>query len=449
VIILIWMPAFLGLGDAVGCLGPGRILHPDESLQSQLADHLGQVVLRGVLRRPVASPLRESEHPQALVARRLDPFVPRPALVVVEVDVVAVGSGDGRAQLEDHRGGALDEESHVVAVLVERRHVLPIGRERDVGDPWQLLFEVGLDETRLLRQHDERPFGRVALHLAVVELGVVAQGRDLQHPAGWFAVAVAVAADGDVALGLVALAADLEAPVTGVHDADRHLVQRQRAGLVGAHHGRRAEGVDGMEVLHDGAPLGHRLHPEREGHGDDRREALGNRGDREHDAVDQCFSEGVPAQHRDGHDRGGSDQRDGSQLGGEVAESRLEGGLPVLALAHLRRDLAHLGVHPGVGDDDRCLATDHRRAHERLAGPLGERRTGLGRLGLLVDRRRLAGQRRLVDRHVARLDHPSVGRYAVARLEEYHVTGDQLGAVDVALLAIASYTGREGEQLLE
>ena len=45
---------------------------------------------------------------------------------------------------------------------------------------------------------------------------------------------------------------------------------------------------------------------------------------------------------------------------------------------------------------------------------------------VLVDRHRLAGQNRLVDPQVPRLDHAQVGRNPVAGLENYDVTGDQM-----------------------
>jgi len=73
------------------------------------------------------------------------------------------------------------------------------------------------------------------------------------------------------------------------------------------------------------------------------------------------------------------------------------------------------------------------------AKPITDGSIGGHGLDLLVDWHRFAGQRRLVDTQVARLQQPYVRRQAVAGSQQYHIPGHQLGGIEVLLAAIAQH----------
>ena len=63
----------------------------------------------------------------------------------------------------------------------------------------------------------------------------------------------------ELALGRVARAAHGHVEPGAHHPLHRHLVARERAGLVGADHGRRAERLDGGQAPHEGVAPRHPL----------------------------------------------------------------------------------------------------------------------------------------------------------------------------------------------
>ena len=99
----------------------------------------------------------------------------------------------------------------------------------------------------------------------------------------------------DLALGRVALALDRVAAPDDDELARGHLVERQRAGLVGADRRGRAERLHRPEPLHDRALRRERLRPEREHRRDDRGQAGRDRRDRERDADHEQLVEVVAA----------------------------------------------------------------------------------------------------------------------------------------------------------
>ncbi len=169
----------------------------------------------------------------------------------------------------------------VAAVLglhpVERGHQLVGGVERNLGDARIALAGGDRVHAALGGQHDERALGGVAHEPAVLGDGVGAQRHRQQVALERHLAGAALA--GDVALGRVAVAGDGEAVADDRHLDGGHLVQRQGAGLVGVDRGRRAQRLDGLETLHDGAGLGQRRRPV----GEDRRHDGGEAGrDRRH-----------------------------------------------------------------------------------------------------------------------------------------------------------------------
>ena len=167
----------------------------------------------------------------------------------------AVGVQVARRARQQDVGRALDEAAHDLAAavvhLVERRHQLVLGVERHLGDAGVGRAGVLDVDPALGRQHDERALGRVADARPVADDGVVGQ-RHRQHERLERGVAGARHAQ-DATGRRVALAVDAEAPADDHQLARRHLVQRERARLVGADRRRRAERLDRLQPLDDGA----------------------------------------------------------------------------------------------------------------------------------------------------------------------------------------------------
>ena len=136
-------------------------------------------------------------------------------------------------------------------------------------------------EPTLLAQHDQCAFGGVADHLAVVHHGVAREDHR-QHEL--LEIDIALPGDPlDPALRGVAVAVDRVAAARDRQLDRRHLVERQRPGLVGVDRRGRAERLRRAKTLHDRVRLGERLRPHREDRRDDGGEARGDRGDRERD----------------------------------------------------------------------------------------------------------------------------------------------------------------------
>lgn len=130
---------------------------------------------------------------------------------------------------------------------------------------------VGLGvEAGLAREGAQRAFGGFAGHLPLAvflgDVGVVGDRDDLDHRVQVAVVVQAggLALEGDLALWLIAGAADVVSAAAGDDVACGHLVLRECAGLVGADHGDGTECLDRGELAGDGVAMGHALHAERE-----------------------------------------------------------------------------------------------------------------------------------------------------------------------------------------
>ena len=85
----------------------------------------------------------------------------------------------------------------------------------------------------------------------------------------------------------------------------RHAVLGERAGLVGADHGRGAESLDRGQTFDHGIALGHALHAAGERHGRDDRQALGDGSDGEGDSRLDHQDERLAGGDARGGDQGG------------------------------------------------------------------------------------------------------------------------------------------------
>ena len=101
-------------------------------------------------------------------------------------------------------------------------------------------------------------------------------------------------------------------------------------------------------------------------------------------------------------------------------------------------DLAKLGRHTDLGDDDASVALGDRGAGEDEVGGLGVSEVGLenGVRGL-PHGVRLARERRLVDLEVRRAHDAAVRGDLVALGKDHDVTGDEVLREDLGLLAVA------------
>ena len=158
--------------------------------------------------------------------------------------------------------------------------------------------------------------------------------------------------DGEVAFRDVAAAADLDQRAGREDRAYRHLVAGQRAGLVGADHRRGAERLDGRQLAHDGVGRRHAPHADAQSHGHDRRQRLGDGGDRQRhgeqeEAEDDVEGEGGRTEQPGGeHDGADAEHDDAEALAGAV-EFLLQRRRLLLGGFEQARDAADFGRHAG------------------------------------------------------------------------------------------------------
>ena len=278
------MPASLQRAMASLASLRGGSTIPTSASSSRSLDQRQQVARR-VERRGVEVAPGDGEHPHAVAGQP----------VVLGEDPIhraahrrrrALGVQIVRRARQQDVGRSLDEAAHdrpaPVLHLVERRHQLVLGVERHLGDSGIGLARVLDVDPALGRQHDERALGRVADARPVADDGIVGQ-RHRQHERLERDVAGAGHAQ-DATGRRVALAVDGEAPADDHELARRHLVQRERARLVGADRRRRAERLDRLQPLDDRALVRQLLGADRQQHRDHGRETGRDGGDGEGDA---------------------------------------------------------------------------------------------------------------------------------------------------------------------
>ncbi len=349
----------------------------------------------------------------------------------------------------DDRGGprqqlvrrALDEApDHLLAGrvghLMEGGHQL-VGRvERQLGDP-RVPFPGGdRVDAALSGQHDQRALGRVPDQLAVPDHRVRAQHhrhqeliqRDVRLPAH----------PGNPPGGRVALPVDRVPPPGGRHLDRGHLVQRQRAGLVRVDRRGRAQRLGRRQPLHDRAGLGQLLRPPGQDGRDHRGQPDRDRGDGEGDGGVEDRDERLPPGQVQRHRGDQRDARDDQDLPRQPVHLAGQRGLDHLLSGQQPRDVAHLGSHPGRGDDEVTRAAGDVGVHVHHVGPVAQRRADARhRLGALGDGQALPGQRRLVDLQRGRRHQPD------------DIAGNQLPGGDLRELAVPPHLGLDDHHLLQ
>ena len=244
-------------------------------------------------------------------------------------------------------------------------------------------------------------------------------------------------APGEGPLGRIADPGDGEALSPGHNLLNRHLVLRERAGLVRTDDRGAAQGLDRGQLADDGPVTRHPRDADGQGYGQGRREALRDRshrqGDRGHEHVEPRLA--VEGADQEGH--GGHGENDVKQHAAEVGDLAGEWGGQ-----HLRR-----GDQLGNSPDLRAVA---RTDNDGGAGPVGHQRGRVGhvssirqdrvaieRFDALFHRNRLAGVNGLVDLELARAKQADIGRHLIPRSQEYYVSGNQLGRRNPLALALS------------
>ncbi len=320
--------------------------------------------------------------------------------------------------------------------------------ERNLGDargpPGQRLRL----EPTLGGKREQSAFSGVADQLVVTDAAVVGERSSSQQR---FEIDTRVAVFGrDRTAGGIALARHRKPLSPAVHGARRHLVERERAGLVRADHRGAAEGLDGRELLHDRAIARHATHAQRQRDGNDRRQSLGDRRDRERDGGEQDLDQGLCARKAQQEDRADERARDPRKTLAERIELALQWRGPRFRLVEQSGHAPHFRGH-ARGRDQRFdpSARDHR-VHEDHVAALAERRIHRDDcLGDLGHRVRLAGEGRLGDLGVVGREHASIGGHTVAGFEQHQVARHQLRGADLLHAAVAAHARHRRKHLLQ
>ena len=393
----------LGGGDGGLRLGPRRIDHADQAEQHEVVlDAVGQLDVDvrsaaacGSMPRAAAGTVRvamasvRSAWPASASLRRDE----LGAALLVERDGLAVLPEIAALREQDFRR-TLDEDAQlagVVGIEMDGGVALALGGEGDFRDAREAR-QLGFADAELARRDDQRAFGRVALHLpaalAVRQRRVVGERRRAQHLrhgiAGRRRFGERCAVDGEVALRDVAAAADLDQRAGREDRPHRHLVAGQRAGLVGADHGRGAERLDRRQLAHDGVGGRHAPHAEAQPHGHDRRQRLGDRRDRERHGEQEQAENGVEVQHgaaeQPGREHDGADpQHDDAEALAGAVEFLLQRRRLLLGGFQQAGDAADLGRHAGRDDHGAAAAIGGDRAREQHVAAVAEADIGVDR----------------------------------------------------------------------
>ena len=219
--------------------------------------------------------------------------------------------------------------------------------------------------------------------------------------------------------------------------AHLHLVLGQGAGLVAAHHLGAPQGFHRGQAA-DHRPLAaHFGHPYRQHDGDHRGQPFRDRGHRKAHRYHKGGQHGgqihrarlpqpkAKNKHADGQHQRAQRLAQGHQL-------LLQGRFSLHRSCQHPGNPAHLGVHAGGGDQQLAPAVAHGAAHIRHAVPVAQRRRAPTRQGGLAffHRQALAGQGGLLDLQRHRLQQAAVGGHRVPRLQQHHIAGHQILAVN-------------------
>jgi hypothetical protein len=391
----------------------------------------------------LGAPGRQAQQAQA--ARR-DVGGHAPPGVDVDGPLAARAEFDA-ADVEQLFRRTLDEDpwrALVVAVRGGHEAMLRLEGDRVAARPRR--FGMRLHQPGLVAQHQQRAFGRVAEHRPLAfflgQPRVVAQhpGTQRQRQCRMTVGIDDPLAGPELALGRITGAADRHVQPGADHSLHRHLVARQRAGLVGADHRHRTQRFHGRQAAHDRLAFRHALHAQRQRDGHDRRQPFGNGRGGERDHHQEHVGRRMAAQQH-AEDEGQRTQpqdrcREHAAEAVDLAQQRRRAGGHV---GQHRIDAADLGGRAGGHHQAGGLAVADQRAGIGHAAAVAQRRIGGDRVAVLVHRHRFAGERRFIDAQVLHLQQPQVGRHAVARSQQHQIAGHQVGGIDVLAPAVAQH----------
>ena len=260
---------------------------------------------------------------------------------------------------------------------------------------------------------------------------------------------------GGLALGL-ALVVQVGVAAGVVHHG--HLVLGQGAGLVRADDLGAAQRFDGGQFADDRIALGHIGHADGKHHRDHGRQTLGDGGHSQGDSHHEGGQHGIQIKPPGGdqveHKNEHADAQ--HQLGqglAQLVQLFLQRGLLLLGSGQRARDLAHLGIHAGAGDQRLAAAIDHRGAHITHVFAVAQGHILLAvqvqRFDDLMHRHALAGQGRFLDLQAGALQQAAVGGHCIAGFQHHHVTGHQLVGMQQHLFAVAQHLAGGGSHRLQ
>ncbi len=227
---------------------------------------------------------------------------------------------------------------------------------------------------------------------------------------------------------------------------DGHFILRDRAGLIHAEDGNRAERLHRGEFSHQRVFSGQPPGAHGEEHREDDREFLRDHRHGQRDAGEDAFDQPVPEEMvGDVQPGGAADQR--AQHGGDDrAEPDQPAGLFLQRrrvpgrVRHVRADLPVFGRRPDFLDADRRAALqDHGAGITPVAPPEIRLLPPRGAGGGFPDALGLAGQGGFVDAKVVCPDDLPVGRDFDALEKQHQVARDQIGAVDRLFFAVPDH----------
>ena len=251
-------------------------------------------------------------------------------------------------------------------------------------------------------------------------------------------------------LRLLAIAG-IELDLAGRHPepAYGHAVFGERAGLVGENDGGGAQRLHRRQPLDQGVLPRHAPHAARQRQrGHDRqafRDCRHRQRDRRLDHEEGILAGGEP----DAGDQRGQDQGGPDQLAGQPRQFFLQRRTARLGLLDQLRDAAKLGRQTGCRHHTDAAAARQCGAFEQHRFAFGQARVGSDGTRRLVDRDRLAGQRRFIGGEVRGFDQSHVGRNGVAGLQQDDIAGHHLLGRDDAGVAVAPHARRTGAERMQ
>ncbi len=323
-------------------------------------------------------PPRHCQHTQRL-GRQVFVFgLDAGAFGVIERRFAVCGEPSGRTR-QQHVGGSLDEHLHRFAGVVEGGHELVRRIEGNFADAWLFVLFVFRVQAALLRQHPERALGGVADQGAVAHLRVGAQRHGQQEgmqPSPLPRPLSRLRERGDGPLQRIALAAHREAAPGKPAGAGGHLVQGQRAGLVGADHCGRTQGFHGGEFFQDRPVLRHAPHADRQRHRHHRRQALRNGSYRQRHGGHRGLRPGQATGEIEDEDQGHYQTGDGGEFLAQSIELDLQRRIRLWGGGDHAGKLAHLGDHAGRRHQHLGAAAGHHGIHVQHVEAIPQRQVG-------------------------------------------------------------------------